>query len=315
MTTTAHTTNSLTNQTHTEEDDSKEYASLMAMILARHGEFSGVAGRSSFNPDGANSTPPPVTGPASPRLGRFDYSGIPVPHSRSYFSADTERAIQMAAERRGLNPLAMHRIAEIESSGNPSAVTGSYQGLYQLSSAEFNKNGGGNIFSANDNAMAAAAKLDAESKSFKSRFGRDPNVAELYLIHQQGLGGAMAHWSNPDAPAWQNMASTAEGRSRGAGWAKAAIWGNVPDNLKARYGSVENMTSRDFVEMWAHKTGTENIYASGPQLAHADQPRPSIGGLKTAMANIESFFTGHKPAKTEAPANGKPTINPTTPVV
>ena len=32
------------------------------------------------------------------------------------------------------------------------------------------------------------------------------------------------------------MYSTAEGQRKGPGWAKLAIWGNVPNDLKAQFG-------------------------------------------------------------------------------
>ena len=37
------------------------------------------------------------------------------------------------------------------------------------------------------------------------------------------------------------------------GWSKLAIWGNVPDQDKARFGSVDNITSQDFMNLWRAK--------------------------------------------------------------
>jgi hypothetical protein len=79
--------------------------------------------------------------------------------------------------------------------------------------------------------------------------------AEQYLVHQQGVGGATAHLSNPDQPAWQSMLSTGEGRQKGEGWARKAIWGNVPDQYKAQFGSVDNITSGQFADMWRDRFG------------------------------------------------------------
>ena len=165
----------------------------------------------------------------------------------------------------GLPPGLLSTFSGIESGGNPSAQTGSYRGLFQLSPSEFNRYGGGNIYDAGDNSRAAAAKLSDETQMFRSSYGRDPTPAELYMIHQQGWGGYQAHTANPDAPAWQNMALTGEGRQKGQDWAKRAIWGNVPDDVKANYpGGVDSLTSRDFMELWRKKVAR---FSGNPSMA------------------------------------------------
>jgi len=163
--------------------------------------------------------------------------------------------IEKHARRVGIDPAWLKRIMQIESGGNTMNVTGSYKGLFQLSQKEFGRHGGfGDIHDPELNTMAAANKLAAEKVRFSEKFGRDPTLKDIYMIHQQGEGGYAAHVKNPDAPAWKNMASTGEGRQRGEAWAKKAIWGNIPDNLKAKYGSVENVTSRQFTEeIWGAK--------------------------------------------------------------
>jgi hypothetical protein len=176
--------------------------------------------------------------------------------SRS-FSPAVESAITEAANRTGVDKGLLRTFAQIESSGNAGAKTGSYKGLFQLSDEEFKRVGGqGDIFDPQANAIAAATKLKEEMAEFKAKRGRDPSAAELYMIHQQGVGGSAAHWDNPDKPAWQNMASTAEGRQKGERWAKQAIWGNVPDDIKRKFGSVENVSSRDFVGLWDKKVAS-----------------------------------------------------------
>lgn len=162
-------------------------------------------------------------------------------------------AIGRAAAQTGVSDHLLRTIAKIESGGNAGARTGSYKGLFQLSDAEFDKHGGGDIYNANDNALAAANKIKAESAAFEASYGRAPSATDIYLIHQQGKGGYQAHVSNPELPAWMNMFSTAEGQQKGEAWAKLAIWGNVPDDVKERFGSVENVTSGDFIKLWDEK--------------------------------------------------------------
>lgn len=168
----------------------------------------------------------------------------------------------------GLPPGLLSTFSSIESGGNPAARTGSYQGLFQLSPDVFNRYGGGNIYDAGDNARAAAAKFSDETQMFRNSYGRDPTPAELYMIHQQGWGGYQAHTANPDAPAWQNMAMTAQGRKEGPDWAKRAIWGNVPDDVKANYpGGVDSLTSRDFMELWRKKVARFSGNSGNPPMA------------------------------------------------
>lgn len=208
-----------------------------------------------------------------------------------------EAAIQRTAQQAGIDPAILRTFVLIESGGNPSNVTGSYQGLLQLSNQEFAKHGGqGNILDVDANLSAGARKLSADAANFSNRFGRDPSASELYLIHQQGVGGSAAHWANPDKPAWQNMASTAEGRQKGEKWAKAAIWGNVPDDVKAQFGSVDNLTSRDFVKLWDDKVARfsggspSSMVASSPAPISTPQPVSTGSGNTEAAGLLASLF-------------------------
>ena len=190
------------------------------------------------------------------------------------FNPAINSVIDQAAAKAGVPAGMLRTFAKIESGGQPGVTTGSYKGLFQLSEAEFRKHGGeGNIYDPQANAEAAARKLKVESETFAARFGREPTAAELYMVHQQGEAGSAAHMSNPGAPAWQNMASTGEGRQKGAAWAKQAIWGNVPDADKARFGSVENISSADFMGLWQAKV---EKFSGGPSTL--DRLRTAQGG-------------------------------------
>lgn len=173
----------------------------------------------------------------------------------SQFDAGINDAINQAAAANDLDPGILGTFAQIESSGRAGVRTGSYKGLFQLSDAEFRKYGGeGSIYDPEANANAAARKLKVEAEQFEATYGRAPSVLDLYMIHQQGEGGYAAHMANPERSAWENMASTAEGRQKGEKWAKMAIWGNIPRDVRKRFpGGVESVTSADFVEMWGEK--------------------------------------------------------------
>lgn len=208
----------------------------------------------------------------------------PSPRRRrqSTFAPDIDTTIETAARQHGVDSDLLRTFARIESGGRPDARTGSYKGLFQLSDDEFTRHGGsGDIFDPVANTNAAAIKLKAESADFARRYGHQPSAAELYMVHQQGVGGADRHFHNPDDLAWKNMAATAEGREKGERWAKRAIWGNVPDDMKARFGSVDNITSRDFLEMWKGKV--ERL-GGGVSVASGDSPSP----VATKVAPRES---------------------------
>jgi Transglycosylase SLT domain len=186
------------------------------------------------------------------------------------------------ANRVGISPDWMKHIMSIESGGDPRNTTGSYHGLFQLSQSEFSKHGGtGDIHDPEQNTMAAANKLARESKNFKERYGRDPKLVDLYMQHQQGEAGYAAHLSAPDAPAWKNMLMTGEGQQKGERWAKAAIWGNMPASDKARFGSVENVTSKDFVNAWGDRIEGGRPDYGGPtgEVKEAKATSPKISWL------------------------------------
>lgn len=180
---------------------------------------------------------------------------------------------RVAAET-GVSFDTMRRFAGIESSYNPGAKTGSYKGLFQLSNSEFKRGGGtGSIYNAEANTRAFANVIKEKSAKFEKQMGRPPTGPDLYMLHQQGEQGGVNHLRNPDAPAWKNMAATGEGRQKGERWAKKAIWGNVPTQMKKQFGSVENISSRDFTGMWSarfHREGSSGSW--GP----ADKSAPAV---------------------------------------
>lgn len=155
---------------------------------------------------------------------------------------------------------------QIESGGNPSATTGSYRGLGQWSPALEKRYGINDTNRDDPAAQAHAWAMEAyENHDPLTRaLGHEPTAADYYLAHQQGIGGATAHLSQPNLAAWQNMASTIEGREKGDGWAKQAIWGNMTQEMKNQFpGGVETVTSGDFARMWSQRFNQQPIQAAG----------------------------------------------------
>jgi len=179
--------------------------------------------------------------------------------------------IKRASHAFGMDFSFMKAVARIESDFDPKERTGSYIGLFQLSRYEFQKYGSGDIFSARDNAVAAAYKFLAEATMFEWWAHRKPTISDLYLIHQQGWQGAAEHVAHPERIAWKSMCATDEGKEKGEKWCKRAVWGNTLPVVKHIWKSVDNLTSGAFVNMWRQRLN--HFYTRYSEAAAADVNR------------------------------------------
>lgn len=171
---------------------------------------------------------------------------------------DPREEIRQAALLYGIDLPMMLSIAKVESDFKPGARTGSYKGLFQISDYEFKRYGDGDIWNARDNARAAAHMFLVQAERFKWALGHFPDYAERYMVHQQGIEGAIEHYGHPERAAWQSMCATSEGLLKGEHWCKRCIWGNLLPKWKQVFGSVEKISSADFVNVW---TGRINLLA------------------------------------------------------
>ena len=169
------------------------------------------------------------------------------PHSTT---DDPREEIRQAAALYGLDVAMMMSIAKVESDFNPGVRTGSYKGLFQLSDYEFKKYGDGSIWDARDNARAAAHMFLVQAEKFRWALGHYPDYAERYMVHQQGIQGAIEHYTHPERVAWQSMCATDEGLLKGEQWCRKCIWGNLLPQWKQTFGNVEKISSGDFVGLW-----------------------------------------------------------------
>jgi predicted GIY-YIG superfamily endonuclease len=172
---------------------------------------------------------------------------------------DPREEIRQAASLYGIDLPMMLSIARVESDFNPRVRTGSYKGLFQLSDYEFDKYGDGSVWDPRDNARAAAHMFLIQAEKFKWALGHFPDYAERYMVHQQGIEGAIEHYEHPERVAWQSMCATSEGAVKGERWCKRCIWGNLLPRWKHDFGSVEKISSGDFVSLW---TGRINVLAN-----------------------------------------------------
>jgi hypothetical protein len=176
--------------------------------------------------------------------------------------------IRRVADVLGLDFVFMKSIARIESGFDPKRRTGSYIGLFQMSKYEFKKYGSGDILVARDNAVSAALKMVTEAAMFELFTHKKASLFDHYLIHQQGLGGATQHISQPDRLAWRSMCRTGEGRQKGEKWCKRAIWGNTLPAFKRTWKSVNKVTSGAFIAMWQQRVA--HFYGRYSQTAAAN---------------------------------------------
>jgi hypothetical protein len=171
------------------------------------------------------------------------------PHNNN-IRAEIEQAAMLFDVDGGM----MKAFAKIESGYNPRAKTGKYKCLFQLSDWEFAKYWQGDIYDIRDCSIAAARKFATEAVEFEKDVGRKATAAELYCIHQQGYHGCAFHYAAPHQLAWKNMYLTSEGQEKGEKWARKAIWGNVPADLKNKFkGGVNALTSGQFIALWTER--------------------------------------------------------------
>jgi hypothetical protein len=187
-----------------------------------------------------------------------DWTPVPLPDEIGAVHAprtnNIRAEIEQAAKLFDVDMQMMKAFAEIESSYNPKARTGKYKCLFQLSDWEFAKYWQGDIYDIRDCSIAAARKFATEAAEFEKDVGRKATAAEIYCIHQQGYQGCAFHYAAPQQLAWKNMHLTSEGQEKGEAWARKAIWGNVPADLKNKIkGGLEALTSGQFIAIWTER--------------------------------------------------------------
>jgi transglycosylase-like protein with SLT domain len=242
------------------------------------------------------------------------------PHSTT---DDPRDEIREAASLYGLDLAMMMSIAQVESDFNPRVRTGSYKGLFQLSDYEFKKYGDGSIWDARDNARAAAHMFLIQAEKFRLALGHYPDYAERYMVHQQGIQGAIEHYTHPERVAWQSMCATDEGMTKGEQWCRKCIWGNLLPEWKDAFGSVEKISSGDFVGLWTgridHLANRFSVEEGGASISPSTKshvrrlttvargnfraPRPHARQLRGPVALAGRKLPVHSPATT--PPSGR----------
>ena len=225
------------------------------------------------------------------------WTPVPLPDeissARAPHNNNIRAEIEQAAMLFDVDMQMMKAFARIESGYNPKARTGKYKCLFQLSDWEFAKYWQGDIYDIRDCSIAAARKFATEAAQFEKDVGRKATATEIYCIHQQGYQGCAFHYDAPHQLAWKNMYLTGEGQEKGEAWARKAIWGNVPSDLKNKIkGGVEALTSGQFIALWtervdrfmAHKVEPPTHYVQHASKAKKPTQLAVTGKKKTKVA-------------------------------
>ena len=180
-----------------------------------------------------------------------------------------QQIIAEEARKAGIDPSIMLAMAHIETGGsfderakNPGS---SASGLFQFMKGTRGRYGldGNTVFDARKNAAAGARMLNENRAFFRKRFGREPSAGELYLMHQQGAGGASALLSNPNALAIDVLTRAHNGNRR------------LAAEIIRKNGGRMDMSAGQFSSRWINKGDALQVAYGG----YANRP---IGGRAVA---------------------------------
>jgi hypothetical protein len=231
------------------------------------------------------------------------WTPVPLPEGieddRAPHNRNIRAEIEQAAMLFDVDIRMMKAFARIESGYRPKVTTGKYKCLFQLSDWEFARYWSGDIYDIRDCSIAAARKLATEAAQFEKDVGRRATAAEIYCIHQQGYQGCSFHYAAPHQLAWKNMYLTAEGQQRGEAWARKAIWGNVPSDIKDQIkGGVDALTSGQFIAIWTGRVERFMARKSEPPTDYVEYSSKSKKHAKVARKATKAKAKATKVAAT-----------------
>lgn len=153
-------------------------------------------------------------------------------------------AVKAMAEQTGQDWFAGYaaRVATLESSGGTNLVNkeSSARGVWQFTEETGKLYGLKTEADRMDPVKSTMAMYEFTMDNYntlKSRLGREPTPAEMYLAHQQGAMGALKILENPEAKATDIVGED-------------AVKLNLPEELRAKAGEI---TAGQFLELWQDK--------------------------------------------------------------
>lgn len=191
-----------------------------------------------------------------------------------------QQIIAEEAMKAGIDPSIMLAMAHIETGGsfnerakNPGS---SASGLFQFMKGTRGKYGldGNTVFDARKNSEAGAKMLNENRAYFKKRFGREPSAGELYLMHQQGIGGGTALMASPNALAVDVLTRAHKGNRKRA------------EEIIRKNGGRMDMTAGQFADKWIGKGNSlQKAYQKGGDQFVAGQA--VAAGAQRGMQSIQ----------------------------
>ena len=190
-----------------------------------------------------------------------------------------------AAKKYGVDPATMLAIAQIESKFDPNAYNKSgASGVFQFMPGTASDYGLSDPFNAAANIDAGARLARDNTAALTKVLGRAPTAGELYLAHQQGLGGAKALLTHPELSAVDAL-STIMSPAR----ARASVMQN---------GGDPNMTAAQFSGNWTGK-------ADKNAATYAGTPATALDAINAAAPNTSRIAidpTAYAPTPAGPPA-------------
>ncbi|GGE79051.1 transglycosylase SLT domain-containing protein [Stappia taiwanensis] len=178
--------------------------------------------------------------------------------------------ISAAAQRHGIDPAALLKIAELESSFNPAAKNPatSAGGLFQFIDGTAAQYGLADRFDPAQASDAAARFARDNAATLRKALGREPTAGELYLAHQQGAGGATKLLANPGRRAADLVGAEAI----------------------ALNGGRSDMTAREFANLWISKAGGATSIAAGRSAAWQPTGSATLRGRAYDQAGSRTYL-------------------------
>lgn len=171
--------------------------------------------------------------------------------------------IRDASSKYGLDARMMTTMAYIESRGNPNAKNPSgASGIYQFMPSTAKAYGLSNPFNQGANVDAGARFTRDNIKYFTKTVGRPPQPHEVYLLHQQGIGGASA---------------ISKAADRGTD-----VPANIRRNMNANGG--QGKTPKQFLDYWKAKYAEADNAVHGRSSAGA-QPAAQVASPSGSSVN------------------------------
>jgi hypothetical protein len=161
-------------------------------------------------------------------------------------NASIGQVIDEAAGRYGVPAETLRTIAWLESKGDPNAKnpSSSAGGLFQFIDSTARDYGLRNKFDAAESADAGARLARDNIDGLRRALGRDPTTGEVYLAHQQGLGGATALLTQPNRLATDVVGADAVRLNGGAPGMTAGQFANLWTKKAGDAGANQNLDSQ-----------------------------------------------------------------------